>query len=259
MKKISLLLPCLLIGLWQLACSLGLVSGDLVASPAGVLAGLVDLCLTGMPPGRLLPGHILHSLGRISLGFLLAATLGLPLGILTGGNPRVRSLIMPLIDFFRPIPPLAWIPMAIIWFGIGFKSAVFIIFLGAFFPIALNTCIGVATVDRIYLDVARVFNASRLDIWRKVLLPGALPSIFTGLRLGLGIGWMTLVAAEFTGIKDGYGLGYMIMTARDLQRIDEVMAGMAVIGLIGLAIEWGLAKLAGRFLGGRRVGRWIRI
>jgi ABC-type nitrate/sulfonate/bicarbonate transport system permease component len=259
MKKISLLLPCLLLGLWQLACTSGLISSDLVASPAGVLAGLVDLCVTGMPPGHLLPGHILSSLGRIVLGFFLAAAAGVPLGVLTGGNPKARSLVMPLIDFFRPIPPLAWIPMAIVWFGIGFRSAVFIIFLGAFFPIALNTCIGVATVDRGYLDVARVFGASRLDIWRKVLLPGALPSIFTGLRLGLGIGWMTLVAAEFTGIKDGYGLGYMIMTARDLQRIDEVMAGMAVIGLVGLAIERSLARLAGRILGGRRAGRWIRI
>jgi ABC-type nitrate/sulfonate/bicarbonate transport system permease component len=259
MKKISLLLPCLLVGLWQLACSLRPGAYDLVASPAGVLAGLADLCLTGMPPGRLLPGHILYSLSRIFFGFSLAAACGVPLGILSGGNPKARALVMPLIDFFRPIPPLAWIPMAIIWFGIGFRSAVFIIFLGAFFPIALNTCIGVATVDRGYLDVARTFNAGRLDIWRKVLIPGAVPSIFTGLRLGLGIGWMTLVAAEFTGVRQGYGLGYMIMTARDLQRIDEVMAGMAVIGLIGLAIEWGMTKLAGHILGGRRVGQWIRI
>ncbi|MDZ7695529.1 MAG: ABC transporter permease [Deltaproteobacteria bacterium] len=134
-------------------------------------------------------------------------------------------------------PPLAWIPIAILWFGIGMKSAAFIIFLGAFFPILLNTISGVLSINPLFFEVAQTLNADKKDIFFKVLIPGAIPSIFVGMRIGVGIGWMTLVAAEFTGVKTGYGLGYMIMTARDIQRPDEIIAGMLVIGLIGILIN----------------------
>jgi ABC-type nitrate/sulfonate/bicarbonate transport system permease component len=142
-----------------------------------------------------------------------------------------------VVEIVRPIPPLAWIPIAILWFGIGIKSAAFIIFLGAFFPILLNTVSGVRSIDPVIIEAARVLNAGRRFIFLKVLIPGAVPSILTGMRIGLGIGWMSLVAAEFTGVRQGYGLGYMIMTARDIQRPDEIIAGMLVIGLIGLGID----------------------
>ena len=142
-----------------------------------------------------------------------------------------------------PVPPLAWIPIAILWFGIGIKSAAFIIFLGAVFPIILNTVEGVVSVRPVLIEAARTLSATKRDVLLKVLVPGALPSIFVGLRIGLGIGWMTLVAAEFTGVKSGYGLGYMIMTARDIQRADEIIAGMIVIGLTGLLINIGLTRL----------------
>ena len=141
------------------------------------------------------------------------------------------------------MPPLAWIPIAILWFGIGIKSAAFIIFLGAVFPILLNTIDGVITIRPVLIEAARTLMATEKDVLLKVMLPGALPSIFVGLRIGLGIGWMTLVAAEFTGVKSGYGLGYMIMTARDIQRPDEIIAGMIVIGVTGLLINFGLRKL----------------
>ncbi|HYA92650.1 MAG TPA: ABC transporter permease [Thermodesulfobacteriota bacterium] len=151
-----------------------------------------------------------------------------------------------LFEVVRPIPPLAWIPIAILWFGIGIKSAAFIIFLGAFFPIFLNTISGVLSIHPILIEAALTLHAKEKDIFLKALLPGAVPSIFVGMRIGIGIGWMTLVAAEFTGVREGYGLGYMIMTARDIQRPDEILAGMLVIGVIGLLIDIGLRTVESR-------------
>jgi ABC-type nitrate/sulfonate/bicarbonate transport system permease component len=160
-------------------------------------------------------------------------------------------MVRPLFEVVRPIPPLAWIPIAILWFGIGIKSAAFIIFLGAFFPILLNTISGVQSIHPILVEAARTLHAKEKDIFLKVLLPGAVPSIFVGMRIGIGIGWMTLVAAEFTGVKEGYGLGYMIMSARDIQRPDEILAGMLVIGIMGLLIDMGLRATESRALGWR--------
>ncbi|MDR2161290.1 MAG: ABC transporter permease [Desulfovibrio sp.] len=241
----------LLLALWEIVCLAGVLPSALLPSPPEAAAAFRELLSVGMPPGRLLAGHALHSLARVLAGVGLAVLLGVPVGLALGASGTFRSFFLPLINFFRPIPPLAWIPLAILWFGLGFFSSVYLIFLGAFFPIALAACSGVRGVDRLYLDSLRVLRATRRDIWLKALLPGAMPSIVTGVRVGLGVGWMTLVAAEFAGTRGGYGLGYMIMTARDLQRIDEVVAGMAAIGLIGLGLEFILERAA------RRLLRWM--
>lgn len=232
-----LLPPVILILVWQGLSTSGIIPAYKLPSPVEVAAGLIDLVQTGMPPGHLLHVHIYHSLQRVMWGYALALLTAIPLGLLMGWSGTIRGLIEPLIEMIRPIPPLAWIPIAILWFGIGGKSAAFIIFLGAFFPILLNTISGVHSIDPVLIEAARVLNAGRRFIFLKVLVPGAIPSILTGMRIGIGIGWMTLVAAEFTGVKQGYGLGYMIMTARDIQRSDEIIAGMLVIGLIGLGID----------------------
>lgn len=222
---------------WQGLSVSGVIPEYKLPSPLAVTAGLLDLIWTGMPPGHLLHVHIYYSVQRVLWGYALAFMAAIPLGILMGWSNTIRNLIEPLVEMIRPIPPLAWIPLAILWFGIGGKSAAFIIFLGAFFPILLNTVGGVHSIDPVLIEAARVMNANRRFIFLKVLIPGAVPSILTGMRIGIGIGWMTLVAAEFTGVKQGYGLGYMIMTARDIQRSDEIIAGMLVIGLIGLGID----------------------
>lgn len=241
---LKVLFPLLLLLLWQGLCGLEVISQARLASPVQVAQGLWELAVSGMPPDYLLHRHVLSSLKLVFCGFGLALACGLPLGILLGASVSARESFGPVLEFFRPIPPLAWIPISMLWFGIGFRSAVFLIFLGAFFPILLNTCSGVVNVPRSYVNVARVFGATRRDIWLKVLLPASLPAILTGARIGMGIAWMTLVAAEFTGVQQGYGLGYMIMTARDLQRLDMIMAGMAVIGCLGLVIEHGLSRLS---------------
>jgi ABC-type nitrate/sulfonate/bicarbonate transport system permease component len=240
MKKERYLLPLILILVWQGLSSVQVIPSYKLPSPVEIVLGFKDILIVGVPPGHLLHNHMLYSLYRVALGYAMAALLAIPLGLLMGWSPGLLRMIRPLFELVRPIPPLAWIPIAILWFGIGIKSAAFIIFLGAFFPILLNTISGVLSINPILIEAARTLHAKEKDIFFKVLLPGAVPSIFVGMRIGIGIGWMTLVAAEFTGVKEGFGLGYMIMTARDIQRPDEILAGMLVIGVIGLLIDIGL-------------------
>ena len=246
MKKEHFLLPLLLILIWQGLSSLQVIPSYKLSSPVEIVLGFKDLLIVGVPPGHLLHDHMLYSLYRVALGYAIAAFLAIPLGLLMGWSAGLLKMVRPLFELVRPIPPLAWIPIAILWFGIGIKSAAFIIFLGAFFPILLNTISGVLSIHPILIEAARTLHAKEKDIFLKVLLPGAVPSIFVGMRIGIGIGWMTLVAAEFTGVKEGYGLGYMIMTARDIQRPDEILAGMLVIGVIGLVIDIGLRATESR-------------
>jgi len=248
MKKERFFIPLLLILIWQGLSSIQIIPSYKLPSPIEILLGFKDLLFIGVPPGNLLHNHMLYSLYRVVLGYAIAALLAIPLGLLMGWSPGLLRMIRPLFELVRPIPPLAWIPIAILWFGIGIKSAAFIIFLGAFFPILLNTISGVLSIPPILVEAARTLHAKEKDIFLKVLLPGAVPSIFVGMRIGIGIGWMTLVAAEFTGVKEGYGLGYMIMTARDIQRPDEILAGMFVIGVIGLLIDIGLRATESRMI-----------
>lgn len=243
MKKERYLLPLILILIWQGLSSVQVIPSYKLPSPVEIVLGFRDILIVGVPPGHLLHNHMLYSLYRVALGYAVAALLAIPLGLLMGWSPGFLRMIRPLFELVRPIPPLAWIPIAILWFGIGIKSAAFIIFLGAFFPILLNTISGVLSINPILIEAARTLDAKEKDIFSKVLLPGAVPSIFVGMRIGIGIGWMTLVAAEFTGVKEGFGLGYMIMTARDIQRPDEILAGMLVIGVIGLLIDIGLRAI----------------
>jgi ABC-type nitrate/sulfonate/bicarbonate transport system permease component len=247
-EKSRLLFPLLLLLLWQLSSTLGLLPADKIPSPIQIIAGIRELALVGLPSGSSLFMHCFESLLRVAAGFIMAVVLGITSGILIGWLRFLRNMLTPIIETIRPIPPLAWIPLAILWFGIGFKSAAFIIFLGCFFPILLSTISGVLSVDKILIEAAKTLGAKENKIFFNVLVPAATPSIFTGIRIGLGIGWMTLVAAEFTGVKSGYGLGYMIMVARDIQRPDLVIGGMATIGLMGYLLDAALRMLEARML-----------
>jgi ABC-type nitrate/sulfonate/bicarbonate transport system permease component len=213
-----------------------------------IILGFTELLIQGLPPGYTLTGHCAASLKRVLSGVAIAIVTALPLGIAMGYWTRARNYLTPFVEMIRPIPPLAWVPIAILWFGIGDRSSSFIIFLGAFFPILLNTIGGVLSINRRLIESSIILGAKKGALFGKVLLPGAMPSIITGVRIALGIGWMTLVAAEFTGVKSGYGLGYMIMTARDIQRPDQIIAGMAVIGMIGYAMDFGIRKMEHKIL-----------
>ncbi len=236
-QKVVIVLLC--IGLWQIVAFL--LNTRFLPGPFEVGKTLVALIMTGE-----LAVHSFVSLSRVIAGFLLAVAVGLPLGIIMGWSERMENFSV-VIEVLRPIPPLAWIPLAMIWFGIGFQSKVFIIFLGAFFPVLSNSFLGVRETQPYLVEAGRVLGATDEEILKKIVIPNSLPSILEGLRIGLGIAWMCLVAAELTGLKSPLGLGYMIMEARDLGRADIVMAGMIAIGVIGYimnaALRWTEKKL----------------
>jgi len=234
--------------IWQVLSFSGFIPGNRLPSPLSILTGFAELLTQGLPPGYTLVGHCAASLKRVLSGVAIAIVTALPLGIAMGYWARARDYLTPFVEMIRPVPPLAWVPIAILWFGIGDRSSSFIIFLGAFFPILLNTIEGVLSINRRLIESSIILGARKKALFAKVLLPGATPSIITGVRIALGIGWMTLVAAEFTGVKSGYGLGYMIMTARDIQRPDQIIAGMAVIGMIGYAMDFGIRKIEYKIL-----------
>jgi len=188
--------------------------------------------------------HIVSSLLRIMQGFALAMALAVPLGLASGWVRWVEEFTGPVIELIRPIPPLAWIPFAIYFFGDPF-DAIFIVFLAAFFPIFLSTAAGVKAVDPTLIDVARTLGARRVALFAKVVVPAALSHIVTGLRIGLGIAWMSIVAAEMVGVKGG-GLGVYVWSMAEVGRFDAVFAGMALIGLIGLGLTGGMGYVQRR-------------
>jgi NitT/TauT family transport system permease protein len=189
---------------------------------------------------------MLVSLWRVIVGFCLAAVTGVLLGVIAGWWPRARDLVEPVVEIIRPIPPLAWVPLAMLWFGLGFRPAVFLIWLGAFFPILSNTVLGMENTPKNLIEVSKTLGANSWQILFKVGIPSALPSIMAGLRIGLGIGWMCLVAAELTGSNTG--LGYLIMYYYSTMEAAKMVAGMLTIGLVGVLAFIGLKKLEDRLV-----------
>lgn len=179
--------------------------------------------------------HAAVSLYRVLLGFVAGAVTAVPLGLLMGMRTTARYAATPILEPLRFIPPLAWIPLTILLFGLN--GFIFIIWLGVFFPVLLNTIAGVRRTSITLINVAKTFGANDLTILRKIILPSALPEIMTGLRVGMGIGWMCLVAAELI-IPTAFGLGYLIQEYFDFAQTDGVIVGMITIGLIGMAINY---------------------
>jgi ABC-type nitrate/sulfonate/bicarbonate transport system permease component len=189
--------------------------------------------------------HLVASLRREAAAFVFAAT-AIPLGMAMGWWRRVYNQINPIMEILRPIPPLAWIPLSILWFGLGDEQNEFIIFLGMFFPILVNTVVGVKNVDPNLVRAARSLGAPEHKVLWRVVLQGALPQIITGVRVGLGVGWMALVAAELVGANSG--LGFLINDARSMLRTDTIAVGMLTIGIVGLMIDTVIRLLSRRLL-----------
>ena len=231
--------------LWQLLFQARLWPKALFPSPLAVFTAAVELTRSGQ-----LTQNVVISLGNLVLGFSIASAIAFPLGILMGMNRVVGRLVDPLVNLLQAIPGLAWIPLAILWFGLNQAAVVFIIFMSAFFPIVFNTLAGVRATDRVLIDAALTLGAGRRHIVRHVILPSALPFMITGVRLGFGYGFRALVAGEM--IAGSAGLGYMIFDARNYLRSDIVVLGMLVMGGIWLIIDRSLLKPLER----RTIERW---
>ncbi len=230
-------LPVILLIFWYLITHTWVVMSPILLPPIGsVVQAAID-----MTRSLELLEHTVDSLKRVLSGFICASLLGLSLGTIIGLYRYLEDFADGLINTLRPIPPLAWIPIAILWFGIGDASGIFIVTYAAFFPILLNTMAGVRDVDRILIRAAKSLGADEKFIVRHVILPAALPSIMTGLRIGLGISWMAIVAAELIAAQSG--LGYMIEYYRRLIMTEKVILGMVTIGIIGFLMDLFFRKL----------------
>jgi NitT/TauT family transport system permease protein len=194
------------------------------------------------------------SLERVIAGFLVAAALAIPLGIGMGRSVIIHDLFDSLMQLLRPIPPLAWVPLALAWFKIGIFSMVFIIGMGAFFPILLNTLDGVKGVKKTWVEAAEILGAKERQILSRVILPGAAPTIWTGLRVGFGIAWMCVVAAEMMPGTNS-GLGYLIISSYNFGQVPVIIAGMIVIGLIGIGFDYLFRIVDKRSFGWRELER----
>ncbi len=224
-----------LLVIWQLAVTQSHVR--ILPGPWQVVGGIVDLLQHG-----LLLKYIVASLFRVTWGFALAAVLAIPIGLSIGWYRRAEMAFNPLIQIFRPISPLAWIPIAILWFGVGDLASVFLIFLGCFFPLVLTAINAVQSVPAVYVNAARNFGLSPAAIVGRVLYPAAAPQLIVGLRITLGVAWLVVVAAEMIAVNSG--LGFLIVDARNAgNRYDLVVAGMVIIGLIGLLLDAGMRSL----------------
>jgi len=210
---------------------------DLFPTPWQVLLGIVELAQQGV-----LAKYVIASLFRVTWGFLLAILVGVPLGLFLGWFKLAAAALNPLIQIFRPISPIAWIPVAILWFGITDVAPVFLIFLASVFPITVSSMAAVQNMQPVYVRAARNFGLGNVALFRKVIFPACLPQILTGLRIALGIAWLVVVAAEMIAVNSG--LGYLIIDARNAgKRYDLVVAGMVMIGLIGLALDVAVRRL----------------
>lgn len=225
-----------IVAAWALSSQMGWISPFLLPQPLTVWESFLKLLANGK-----LISHTGISLQRVMYGYVLAAALALLISALMSSARWFTKLVEPPLEFLRQIPPLALIPLAILWLGIDEAQKISIIVMACFFPIYLGFRSGFSQVDPKLIEVGRMGGLNRLQLLRRIVLPGSLPAIVVGLRLGLGYGWRALVGAEL--IASSAGLGYMILDAQDMARPDIVLVGIVVIGCLGLLADWGLKKL----------------
>jgi NitT/TauT family transport system permease protein len=250
--------PAVLIAVWQLLSMMGYVNPQILPAPSAVLVRWYQYLapIEAFDPAKsgyvswLLSGELVAdayaSLSRVVVGFLIGAGLALPLGLAMGANERVYKLFDPLVQVLRPIPPIAYIPLSILWFGLGNPPAIFLISIGAFFPVLMNTISGVRHVDGIYIRAARNLGADRATMFLRVILPAATPYILTGARIGVGTAFIVVIVSEMIAVNNG--LGFRILEAREFFWSDKIIAGMLSIGLLGLGIDTGMERLNAHLL-----------
>jgi NitT/TauT family transport system permease protein len=246
-------IPALVVLFWQFLSTSGAVSPQVLPAPTAVLHRwwlyLAPADPLAKMPGGFFPWIVsgelvsdaIASLGRVVIGFLVGALPALPLGLVMGANRRAYALFDPLVQLLRPIPPIAYIPLAILWFGLGNPPAIFLISIGAFFPVLMNTIAGVHHVDGLYIRAARNLGADQLTIFRRVMLPAAMPYILAGARIGMGTAFIVVIVAEMIAVNSG--LGFRILEAREYFWSDKIIAGMFTIGFLGLGIDLAMNRL----------------
>lgn len=248
MKKVNKILPplivfVLLVAVWWIVVVK--TRSAIFPTPLQVVMGTAELIADGS-----LWEHITSSLLRVGAGFLLAVIVAIPLGLWMGRVEFAYTTLNPIFQILRPISPIAWIPLAILWFGVGNASPIFLIFIAAVFPLIVQTAAGVHTIEKRYLRAAENFGVSRYTLFTQVIIPAVLPEMIVGMRISLGVAWLVVVAAEMIALRSG--LGYLIMDSRNAgNRYDLVIAGMIIIGIIGLLLD-GLMRL----LEGLKTVRW---
>jgi len=240
-KTRIILFVCSIILIWQFSYFIFQIKNPLIPSPFQIFLALKEVTLSG----EIFP-HIFYSLKRVLVGFLIASFIAISLGLFCGYSKKVGSLLEPLVEILRPIPPIAWIPLAILIFGLGDKSSYFIIFIGAFFPIFTNTFFGARSIPKVYINLSKTGNINVYSYFKNILLKFSLPYIFTGLKIGIGMAWMSLIAAELIGAQSG--LGYFIQINRLLLRTDKIIAGMIIIGFLGLLLNQLIKTIEKKYL-----------
>lgn len=238
------------ISVWYLVTAvLGIFASYTLPSPVAVLSAFIKKLTTKTPDGNVLGVHLLASLKIAFYGYGLGIVIGVPAGILMAWYEKVDLLVKPIFDLIRPIPPVGWIPIVILWLGISPTAQATVIFVSAVTPCVVNSYAGIKQMQVVHQWVAQTFGGSNIQILRKVAIPSALPMIFTGLKVSLGSSWMALVAAEMMAATKG--LGYMIQMNRTMGRADNIIVGMITIGLVGAILTFILEKIEQRFVKGR--------
>lgn len=258
----STIVPILLIAIWELLTQSKVINPQVLPAPSQVFMKWIEYARPTEPfdsakmsyMAWLFSGELPHdamaTIFRVVVGFGIGAGLALPLGLAMGTIDGIYKLLNPLVQILRPIPPIAYIPLAILWFGLGNPPAFFLISLGAFFPVLMNTISGVRHVDSIYIRAARNLGAGRATMFTRVIVPAATPHILTGMRVGIGVAFICVIVAEMIAVNNG--LGFRILEAREFFWSDKIIAGMITIGLLGLAIDTGMSRLNNYLL------RWYR-
>ncbi len=241
---LSLTTLTVLLAIWWAVAAAQWISPLFLPAPGQVLQKLIAIASPQGFMDATLWQHLAASLARIVVALLAATIIGIPVGIAMGLSPTVGGILDPLIELYRPVPPLAYLPLMVIWFGIGETSKVLLIYLAIFAPVAMSALAGVKSAQQVRIRAAQSLGASRTQVLWLVILPGGLPEILTGLRIGLGVGWSTLVAAEL--IAATRGLGFMVQSAGEFLATDVVLAGIAVIAIIAFGLELGLRALQRR-------------
>jgi taurine transport system permease protein len=250
LKIISLVSVVFVILLWECAVRFSWVNPKYVASPFQVISQFFTKLTNKNPDGATLPVHFLTSIKLVLIGFISAVLIGVPLGLFMGYYSYFFKFINPVFNILRPIPPIAWIPIAIVWFGLGTESKCFIIFLAAYIPCVINSYTGVRLTNPVLRNVSKTFGASRFKIFTTVCIPAAMPMTFTGIKIALSNAWTTLVAAELLAAQAG--LGYMIQQGRTIGRSDIIIVGMLTIGIVGILLSKSLELLESKIIRWRK-------